>query len=174
MTQIPVLLTKTQIKRRVKQLAGRLNRDYCHKELVLIGILKGSFIFMADLFRHLTIPVQCDFVSLSSYGPRTTSSGKIKIRSNFTAPIKNKDILIIEDIIDSGLTVSYLKKELQKYHPKDVKICTLLDKPARRKIKLKLAYVGFKIPDRFVVGYGIDYNEHYRSLPYIGYIRQNR
>ncbi len=169
--KVPVLITRSKIKKRVKQLAARLNRDYRLKHLVLIGVLKGSFVFMADLFRCLNIPAQCDFVSLSSYGSGTTSSGKIKMRHAIAHSIKNKDILIIEDIVDTGLTASYLKNSLKKHGARSVRLCTLLDKPSRRKKKVQLDYIGFKIPNCFVVGYGIDWNEHYRSLPYIGYIK---
>ncbi len=165
------LISEKRIKKRVKELAEEISRDYKGKNPVLIGVLKGSFVFFADLIRNLKIPVTCDFISIASYGKETKTSGKIKLEKDLRESLSGKDVLIIEDIVDTGLSLSYLLKYLTKKRPKSLAICALLDKPARRKLKIKIDYIGFKVPNKFVVGYGIDYNEKFRSLPYIGYVK---
>ncbi len=159
------LYTREQITERVKALALTMSRDYAGKEVVLIGILKGAFVFLADLIRYLQIPVFIDFVWLSSYGPQTHSSGQVIMRSNLQHTIRGKDVVIVEDILDSGLTLRFLLDELQKQQPRSLKICTLLDKRSRRLVPIRADYTGFLLEEGFVVGYGIDYNEKYRYLP---------
>ncbi|HHV61778.1 MAG TPA: hypoxanthine phosphoribosyltransferase [Firmicutes bacterium] len=166
-----VLLHEDEIKKRVKELGEQIACDYRGKELVVVGILKGALVFMADLVRHLSIPVIIDFVAISSYGAATKSSGAVRILKDLDAPIENKHVLIVEDIIDTGLTLSYLAENLRARKPLSVKICTLLDKPDRRKIDIRPDYNGFQIPDKFVVGYGLDYSEKYRNLPCVAVLK---
>ncbi|MCS7249947.1 MAG: hypoxanthine phosphoribosyltransferase [candidate division WOR-3 bacterium] len=167
------LIPEEDIKNKVKELADRISKDYLNKELILIGILKGAFVFLADLMRNLTIPSSCDFIKVSSYGKSTESSGIVKIVADISMPIEDKDILLVEDIVDTGLTLQYLINHLSLKKPKSIKICALLDKPERHKIEIPIDYLGFTIPNKFVVGYGIDYDEKFRYLPYIGYIEIN-
>lgn len=174
--KLPVtLISQRKIQKRVGELARQIEKDYQSasggKKPILICVLKGSFMLLADLIRCLKIPVECDFVAISSYGTKTVSSGKIKLKLNISHPIKNRNVIIIEDIVDTGLTTNFLINKLKQLSPKNIRLCTLLDKPDRRKIKVKIDYCGFRIPDKFVVGYGMDYNEQYRYLPYVGYIR---
>jgi hypoxanthine phosphoribosyltransferase len=164
------LISKEEIEKKISQLAEKISSDYENKDLVLVCVLKGAWMFMADLVRKLTIPVKCDFLGVSSYGSGTESSGVVRILSDLTISVEGKDILIIEDIVDTGLTLKYLKDFLIQRKPKSVKICALLDKPARHKIEVNIDYLGFTIPNKFVVGYGIDYDERFRNLPYVGYI----
>ncbi len=165
--KIQVLISEDKIKKRVKELGKQISQDYKDKNLLLLGVLKGSFIFLADLMRTLEIPVQCDFLKVSSYiGDK--SSGKIKI--DFLPPVKKKDVLIIEDIIDTGLTINSIKKEIEKQKPRSLKLCAFFDKPTRREQEVKIDYLGFEIPNKFVVGYGLDYEEKFRSLSYVGTI----
>jgi len=159
-----IFLTEEKIKRRVEQLAQEISSAYLDQEVMVVGVLKGAFIFMADLVRGLTIPVRIDFVALSSYGFSSQSSGVVQIIKDIGQSITNKQVLIIEDIVDTGLTLHYLKERFLAREPKEVKICTLLDKPARREVPLKADYVGFVVPDAFLVGYGLDYQEKYRHL----------
>ncbi|MBI4712223.1 MAG: hypoxanthine phosphoribosyltransferase [Planctomycetes bacterium] len=170
-----VLIPQSRINKTVKRLAVRISKDYPGKRPILISILNGAFVFTADLMRQLTIPSECHFIKLSSYGNRTVSSGKVKIVIDLPANIKRslngRDVIIVDDIIDTGLTTKYLKARLKRLKPRTVRLCALLDKPSRRKVKVKIDYCGFRIPDKFVVGYGIDYQEDYRYLPYIGYIQ---
>ncbi|MDI6703624.1 MAG: hypoxanthine phosphoribosyltransferase [bacterium] len=171
MKREPVLLiSKEDIQKRVQELAREISKDYRDKKPFVICILKGAWMFMADLVRELKVPVECDFLAVSSYGGETESSGVVKIMADLTRPIEGKDVLIVEDIVDTGLTLRYLKEILLSRAPKSLKICTLLDKPSRRQVKIKLDYVGFEVPDRFVVGYGLDCQEHFRNLPYIAYV----
>lgn len=165
-----ILLDSAAIAAKVKQLAEQINRDYqdIEQDLLVIGILRGSAVFMADLIRELALPLTIDFMMLSSYGSSTTSSGNVQIVKDTGEDIAGKHILIVEDIIDSGLTLSHLCQVLQQRGPASMKICTLLDKPSRRKTDFCADYIGFSIPDHFVVGYGLDFNGHYRHLPYIG------
>jgi len=164
------LLSRRQIASIVKSLADQISKDYQKKELVLVCILKGAFMFLSDLIRHLQIPVQVDFVRLSSYGAGTQTSGRIEITKDIETPIEGKDILIIEDIIDSGRTLQFLKDRLSLANPRSVKICALLDKKARREVEIQADYVGKEVPNVFVIGYGIDFNEDYRNLPEVYYV----
>jgi len=167
-----VLIPKSKIARRIKQLAARISRDYSGKKLVLIGVLKGSFVFFSDLVRQLKIPIEMDFIQVASYGALKKSSGVIKIKKDVDIPLVGKHVLIIEDIVDLGYTMKYLLKFLKHKKPKSVKVCSLLDKPSRRKVKVHLAYKGFTVPDKFIVGYGLDWAERYRNLPDIRSIRK--
>ncbi|RBW70871.1 hypoxanthine phosphoribosyltransferase [Bacillus taeanensis] len=164
------LLTEEQIQTRVKELAEEIERDFNGEDVLLVGILKGAVVFVSDLMRNMKINVSIDFMAVSSYGNSTTSSGVVKLIKDLDTDIKNKNVIIVEDIIDSGLTLNYLQKNLRDRSPKALKICTLLDKPERRKCDIPVDYCGFEIPDKFIVGYGIDYAEKYRQLPYIGIV----
>ena len=155
----------------VEQYAGRLNRDYAGKEIYAIGILKGAIIFYADLVREINVPVSFDFMAASSYGKGSTSSGAVKILKDLDFSIEGKHVIIIEDIVDSGLTLSYLLKNMESRHPASVKLCALLNKPERREVDVKVDYVGFEVPNEFLVGYGLDYDSKYRNLPYIGILK---
>ncbi len=155
------------MKERIKKLAGEISQDYRGKNPVLVGILKGSFVFLADLIRELKIPHQIDFISVASYGSGRRASGVVKWLKDLSINIEGKHVIIVEDIIDSGLTLNYIRNNLLTRNPKSLKIVTLLNKRSRRKIKVPLKYVGFSIPDEFVVGYGLDYDEKYRNLPYV-------
>lgn len=168
-----ILFDEHTLANTVERLGTQISRDYQGQELLVICILKGASIFMADLIRKIDLPIQIDFMAVSSYGHSTQSSGVVKINKDLDTDIENRHILIVEDIIDSGLTLKYLSENLQSRRPKSLKICTLLDKPERRKTHLNIDYTGFEIPDVFIVGYGIDYAEHYRNLPYIGVISPN-
>jgi hypoxanthine phosphoribosyltransferase len=166
------LISEPRIKKRVKELAEEISRDYKGKRPVLIGVLKGSFVFFADLIRNLKIPVTCDFISIASYGKRTESSGRIKLEKETRENLFRKDVIIIEDIVDTGLSLKYLLEYLKRKRPKSLAICALLDKEERREVEVPIKYRGFKVPDKFIVGYGIDYAEDFRYLPYIGYIER--
>ena len=168
-----IMLTEEQIQNRVKELGTRIAADYADKNPVMICILKGSTMFYADLLRAMEIPLSMDFMAVSSYGRSTKSSGEVEIRKDLSGSIEHRHAVIVEDIIDSGFTLSYLTRMLSARGAKSIKICTLLDKPARRApgITLKADYAGFVIPDAFVVGYGLDYAEFYRNLPYIGILK---
>lgn len=167
-----ILITKEQLDLRVRELASTLDKDYCGKNPLCVAILKGSVMFYADILRAMKIPVELDFMSISSYGNKTKSSGEVRIIKDLDRVVEGRDILIIEDIVDSGYTLSYLKRMLSSRHPASIKICTLLDKPVRRKVDLEPDYKGFEIADEFVVGYGLDYAEKYRNLPEIGVLKQ--
>jgi len=149
----------------VAKLACEINCDYQGKQPLLIGILKGSFVFMADLIRQLDLPLEVDFVKLSSYGAGKETSGKVRVVQGLKTPIKGRDVLVIEDIVDSGITISFLLDYLKKKAPASLKLCALLDKPARHRIPVSIDYLGFTVPDKFIVGYGIDFNEQFRYLP---------
>ncbi|SHF12175.1 hypoxanthine phosphoribosyltransferase [Caldanaerobius fijiensis DSM 17918] len=166
-----ILIGEDELKDKVKELGRIITRDYAGKEPVLIGVLKGAIMFISDLIRYIDLPITIDFMAISSYGASTRSSGVVKIIKDLDHSIQDKDVIIIEDIIDSGLTLSYLRKNLMERGPRSIKICTLLDKPERRMTDVKVDYVGFTIPDKFVVGYGLDYAEKYRNLPYIGVLK---
>ena len=161
------LLTEAEIQKKVKELGVKITEEYEGKDLLVIGILKGAYIFFADLVRSIKLPVKIDFIIASSYGIRTKTSGEVKILSDLREPVKRRDVLIVDDIVDSGLTISYLKKFVSSKGPKSLKICVLLDKPERRKTEVTLDYVGFTIPNKYVVGYGLDYQNKYRNLPYV-------
>jgi hypoxanthine phosphoribosyltransferase len=164
------LLSQEQIASIVQGLADQISEDYSGKELVLVCILKGAFMFLSDLVRHLKIPVKVDFVRLASYGSGMESSGNIEITKDIELPIEGKDVLIIEDIIDSGHTLQFLKDRITLSNPRSVKICALLDKKTRREVEMKADYLGIEVDDVFIVGYGIDFNENYRHLPEIYYV----
>ena len=166
---IKTLLTREEVEKRIKELAKEIEKDYCGKDLLVIGLLKGSIMFMSDLIKEMDLPVMIDFMSVSSYSG-TTSTGVINVLKDTDISVKDKDVLIVEDIIDTGLTLSHVKKLFEDRGAKSLKICTLLDKPSRRTIEMKGDYVGFEIPDEFVVGYGLDYDQHHRNLPYVGIV----
>jgi hypoxanthine phosphoribosyltransferase len=170
--ELDVLIAEEELQSKVDQLAGRINQDYEGKELLVIGILRGAFVFMADLVRKLKMPVIIDFVAVSSYGDHTDSSGVVRILKDLDENITGRDVLLIEDIIDTGLTLKYLYKNLKERRPASLKICTLLDKPERRKVELTPDYNGFAIPDYFVVGYGLDCGQRFRNLPEICILRR--
>ncbi len=166
-----VLFSEADIENKVQELADEINADYIGKDLVVVGILKGAVLFMSDLLKKINVPLEIDFMDVSSYGNQTVSTGEVKIIKDLDNSVIDKDILIVEDIIDTGMTLSYLKSNLLQRGAKSVKIVTLLDKEVRREKSVDIDYRGFIVPDYFVVGYGIDYAEHYRNLPYIGYLK---
>ena len=167
-----VLITETQVRAKVAEMAAELSRDYAARDLTLVSVLKGSLPFMADLMRAISIPVQIDLMEVSSYGGTSTeTSGLVRILKDLSSSVEGRDVVIVEDIIDTGLTLNYLQRYLRGKNPATLRICTLLDKPARRLAPIEIDYRGFTIPDRFVVGYGLDYGEFYRNLPYIGVLR---
>lgn len=167
-----VLVSEDQLKARVKELGEQISKDYAGKDLLLVSILKGSVVFMADLMRAIDIPCEIDFMVVSSYGgANTTSTGLVKIIKDLDADLSGKDVLIVEDILDTGVTLFNLVPMLQMRHPNSVKICTILDKPSRRKADIRADYTGIAVPDEFVVGYGLDYDEKYRNLPYVGVLK---
>lgn len=163
-----VLLSEEAIKEKVKVMGAKITEDYRGKDLIVLGILKGSVFFMSDLMKEMKIPCKMDFMAVSSYGDATESSGIVKIIKDLDFEIKGKDVLIVEDIIDSGITLKYLMKYLSARNPNSLEIACLLNKPERRKEELKVKYLGFDVPDYFLVGYGLDYAENYRNLPFIG------
>jgi hypoxanthine phosphoribosyltransferase len=167
-----ILFSRVVIQKRVKELADQISEDYAGRELIIIGILKGAFIFMADLVREVSIPCRIDFTRLASYGAGSDSSGKVVMTKDIETSIKGRDILIVEDILDTGLTLQYLVGWLKERNPDSLKICVLLDKRKRRKVSFEADYVGFTIDDGFVVGYGLDFNEKYRFSPDIYVIKQ--
>lgn len=167
---IKVLVSEEEIVKRIKELGAKISEDYAGKSVHLICVLKGGAPFMCELAKRITVPVSMDFMSVSSYGNNTSSSGIVKIAKDLDEPLEGKDVLIVEDIIDSGRTLYYLMQLLEKRKPASMKICTLLDKPERRERDVKVDYTGFNIPDEFVVGYGLDYAQKYRNLPYIGVV----
>ena len=160
-----ILVSKEDIAKRVRELAAEINRDYAGKPLMVVCILRGATIFFADLFRELTGDVEVDFIAVSSYGSGVASSGEVKMLKDFSSPVAGKHLLIVEDIIDTGTTLVYLQKLLEARQPASIKLCALLDKPSRRKVELKGDYVGFEIPNEYVVGFGLDFNEKFRNLP---------
>lgn len=166
-----ILFTKEQIEAIVKEIGGRISEDYKNKNLMLISVLKGSVVFMADLMRSITIPCSIDFLSVSSYGDGTKTTGEVRILKDLDTSLEGKDVLVVEDILDSGITLSFLLKNLSARHPKSIRLCTLLDKPERRRVDIQPDYVGTQVPDQFIVGYGLDYAEKYRNLPYIGVLK---
>ena len=168
-----ILYSVEDLNKRVAELGAQITQDYQGENLMVIGILKGSNIFTSDLVRAINLPLQMDFMAVSSYGNATESSGVVRIIKDLNASVEDQHILIVEDIIDSGLTLRYLKENLLSRGPKSVKICTLLDKPLRRKVAVDVDYIGFEVPDEFIVGYGIDYAERYRNLPYVGVLKRS-
>ena len=163
-----VLVSEQQLKDKVAQLGAQISQDYAGKDLVLVSILKGAVVFMADLMRAVTIPCSIDFMVVSSYGAGTTTTGLVKIIKDLDSDLSGKDVLIVEDILDTGVTLSNLVPMLKMRDPNSVRICAILDKPSRRRADIQADYIGFQVPDEFVVGYGLDYDEKYRNLPYVG------
>ena len=168
--QVPCLITEPQIAARVHQLAREISAEYADKPLLVVGVLHGAYVFMADLVRQLTLPVRCAFVMLSSYGDDTVTSGEVKLRLDLLRPVDGEHLLVVDDIVDTGVSIAWLVEHLTAKNPASLRLCVLLDKPARRRVPIKIDYVGFEVPDRFVVGYGIDCADHHRELPYIGYV----
>lgn len=168
--QVKVLISPEEIQSRVREMGEMISRDYADKDLVVVGILKGAFVFMSDLIREIFIPLEVDFMATSSYGHSTKTSGVVKLLKDLDTAVEGRDILIVEDIIDSGLTLSYLSQLLLARKPASIKTAVLLDKPERRRIEFAPDYVGFTIPDEFVIGYGLDYNHKFRELPYVGVV----
>jgi hypoxanthine phosphoribosyltransferase len=167
-----VLLTEAQIEAKVAELGRQISADYAGRDLTLVSVLKGSLPFMADLMRRVSLPLRIDLMEVSSYGGTATeSSGLVRILKDLSAPIEGRDVLLVEDIIDTGLTLNYLIRYLKGKNPRSIKVCSLLNKPARRLVEIPLDYVGFEIPDAFVVGYGLDFGEVYRNLRFVGVLR---
>lgn len=169
--RVEVMISADQIAERVRQLAGQISGDYAGKSLLMIGVLKGAWIFLADLVRHLTIPVRCDFVRVTSYGMGTETSGEPKLLLDVVEPVAGADVLVVDDILDTGISVAWLQAHLQKKNPASLRLCVLLDKSERRRVPVPVDYIGFSIPDRFVVGYGLDCGEQFRELPYVGHVK---
>jgi hypoxanthine phosphoribosyltransferase len=164
---LKILISEEEIRQRVKELGTEITEDYKNRDLMIIGVLKGCMVFLSDLVREIKLPLIMDFMVVSSYGSSTKSSGVVRIIKDLEQDIMDKDVLIIEDIVDSGLTLSYLIEILKSRNPRSVKVCSLLDKPERRKSSVSIDYTGYRIPDEFVVGYGLDFDEVYRNLPYV-------
>jgi len=163
-----ILIDEETLQRRIAELGEEISADYAGRDLLLVGVLKGAVFFMSDLMRRLTIPCEIDFMAISSYGAATDSSGVVRILKDLDINIEGRDVLVVEDIIDSGLTLSYLMRNLEARDPASLEICALMTKPERREIDVPVRYVGFEIPNRFVIGYGLDFGERYRNLPYVG------
>ena len=163
-----ILVQRDELEHRVQELGAEITRDYAERDLVLVGVLKGAVFFISDLMRHIDAPCEVDFMAVASYGSATDSSGVVRILKDLDINIAGRDVIVVEDIIDSGLTLSYLMRNLQARKPASLEVCTLLTKPERREIDVPVRYVGFEIPNRFVIGYGLDFAERYRNLPYIG------
>ena len=166
-----ILLTEEQLQKRIREMGQEISRDYADRNPIFIGVLKGCFMFMADLVRNVDVPCSIDFMAVSSYGNSTTTTGAVKITKDLREDIEGRDVVIVEDILDSGVTLHYLTGFLQNRRPASITIATLLDKPARRKAEVYAKYAGFEVPDAFVVGYGLDYAEKYRNLPYLGILK---
>jgi len=162
-----VLVSAEELQRRVSELGKEISRDYAGRSLLLVGVLKGAVFFLSDLMRFIETPVELDFMAVASYGSATDSSGVVRILKDLDAAIEDRDVLIVEDIVDSGLTLQYLMRNLGSRNPRSLEVCALLTKPERRKVDLPTRYVGFEIPDRFVVGYGLDYEQRHRNLPFV-------
>ena len=163
-----ILVEEDQLRARIAELGEEISTYYDGRDLLLIGVLKGAVFFMADLMRHLTVPCEVDFMAISSYGASTDSSGVVRILKDLDINIEGRNVLVVEDIIDSGLTLSYLVRNLESREPASLEVCALLTKPGRREIDVEVRWVGFEIPNRFVIGYGLDFAERYRNLPYVG------
>jgi hypoxanthine phosphoribosyltransferase len=170
--QVNVLFSEAQLQARIVELGAEISRDYKGQDLVVVGVLKGSVLFFADLIRRIDLPLSIDFLGLSSYGAGTESSGVVRITNDLSKTVEGKHLLVVEDIVDTGLTMKFLLENLATRRPSSVKICTLLEKPARAKVKVPIHYKGFVIPDEFVVGYGLDFDEKLRNLPFIGAMKR--
>jgi hypoxanthine phosphoribosyltransferase len=168
-----ILIDEPTLQRRIRELGREISADYAGRDLLLLGVLKGAVFFMADLMRHVTVPCEVDFMAISSYGASTDSSGVVRILKDLDINIEGRHVLVVEDIIDSGLTLSYLVRTLEAREPASLEICTLLTKPERREIEVAVRYVGFEIPNRFVIGYGLDFAERYRNLPFVGVLHDD-
>ena len=168
-----ILIDRDRLQERIRELGEDVSADYAGRDLLLVGVLKGAVFFMADLMRHLTVPCEVDFMAISSYGDATDSSGIVRILKDLDINIEGRDVLVVEDIIDSGLTLSYLIRNLESREPATLEVCALLTKPSRREIDVPVRYVGFEIPNKFVVGYGLDFAERYRNLPYVGVLDEH-
>ena len=162
-----ILVQRDELAHRVETLAAEISRDYEGRRLLLIGVLKGAMFFLSDLMRQIDVPCEVDFMAVASYGSSTDSSGVVRILKDLDAPLEGRDVLIVEDIVDSGLTLQYLMRTLEARKPASLEVCALLTKPERRKIETSARYIGFEIPDKFAIGYGLDYAERYRNLPYV-------
>ena len=171
--EVTCLISSDELARRIAELARQISADYDGKQPVVVGVLKGAWVFLADLVRQLTLPVRCDFVKVSSYGLGTSTSGEVRLQLDLTIPAEGQHLLLVEDIIDTGTTTSWLLEHLHRKKPASIKVCALLDNRARRRTPVTIDYLGFPIPDRFVVGYGIDYAERYRQLPFVGCLTGN-
>ena len=169
--RVEVLLTEREVDERIQAIGEQISKDYAGKQVHLVCVLKGGAFFMCELAKRISVPVSLDFMSVSSYGSDTKSSGVIRIVKDLDESLKDKDVIVVEDIVDSGRTLSYLLKMLQSRGPRSLALCTLLDKPERRVVDVNVNYTGFQIPDEFVVGYGLDYGQRYRNLPYIGVVK---
>jgi hypoxanthine phosphoribosyltransferase len=167
-----ILVKAEELQNRVRELAAEISRDYADRDLVLIGVLKGAVFFLSDLMRQLEVPCEVDFMAVASYGSATKSSGVVRILKDLDAVIEGRDVLIVEDIVDSGLTLQYLLRNLGARNPRSLEVCALLTKPERRKVHLPTRYVGFEIPNRFVIGYGLDHGERYRNLPFVAALKE--
>lgn len=170
---LEVLITREELDERNRELGAAITADFEGEPIHVIGVLKGCFIFLADLVRHIDLDVSVDFLGLSSYGDSTKSSGVVRMTQDLSEPIEGKNVLVVEDIVDTGLTMKYLLENLQTRHPKSLSVCTLLHKPEGQKVEVPISYTGFTIPNKFVIGYGLDYAELYRNVPYIGYVPQS-
>lgn len=168
---VDILLSEQEVDKRIQEIGEQISKDYAGKEVHLVCVLKGGSFFMCELAKRITVPVTMDFMSVSSYGSSTKSSGVVKIVKDLDEPLKDKNVIVVEDIVDSGRTLSYLLEMLKDRHPASLSLCTLLDKPERRVVDVHVDYTGFEIPDEFVVGYGLDYDQRYRNLPYIGIVK---
>lgn len=168
-----ILISEAELKATVKDIAARINEDYKDKNLLLVGLLKGSVVFMADLMKEIKVDCKIDFICVSSYGASTESSGRVNIIKDVSQPVEGLDVLIVEDIIDSGNTLAFILKYFEAKGVSSVKICTLLSKPSRRVVEIPVDYIGAEIPDEFVIGYGLDYAENYRNLPYVGILKRS-
>ena len=169
-----ILITQEELAAKVKELGQKITEDYKGQSVLLVGILKGSVPFMADLMRQIDLDVTLEFMCVSSYGSSTKSSGVVRIIKDLDVPIEGQNVIIVEDIIDTGLTLDYLKRYLTGKNPKSLKICSILDKPSRRKVEIKGDYIGFEVEDKYIVGYGLDMDQHYRNLPYISWIKEDK
>jgi hypoxanthine phosphoribosyltransferase len=167
-----ILVSSEDLQRRIGELGAEISRDYEGRDLVMVGVLKGAVLFLADLMRTLTVPCEVDFMAVSSYGSQTDSSGVVRILKDLDAPIEGRDVLIVEDIIDSGLTLHYLMKNLSARNPGSLEVCALLTKPERRRVDLPIRYVGFEIPNRFAIGYGLDHAQRYRNLGFVAALNE--
>jgi hypoxanthine phosphoribosyltransferase len=162
-----ILVEADELQERVREMGEQISRDYADRDLLMVGVLKGAVFFLSDLMREVSVPCEVDFMAVASYGSSTDSSGVVRILKDLDIPIEGREVLIVEDIVDSGLTLSYLLRTLKARNPKSLEVCALLTKPDRRKVDLPIHYVGFEIPNRFAIGYGLDHAERYRNLPYV-------